>query len=84
MFHTFVGYLYGRIHAENEEGKKKPSNVLNKMQGLVSMMIMKKKQDLVNISGREKVKDLLKYAGKWFWKKKASINPCNSDRKAIF
>ena len=59
MFHTFVGYLYGRIHAENEEGKKKPSNVLNKMQGLVSLMIMKKKQDLVNINGREKVKGLL-------------------------
>ena len=61
MFHTFVGYLYGRIHAENEEEKKKPSNVLNKMQGLVSLMIMKKKQDLVNINGREKVKVLLKY-----------------------
>ena len=82
MFHTFVGYLYGRIHAENEEGKKKPSNVLNKMQGLVSMMIMKKKQDLVNINGREKVKGLLKYVSGF--EKKASINPCNSDRKAIF
>ena len=39
MFHTFVGYLHGRLNAEDEEEKKKSSKVINKMQGLVSMMI---------------------------------------------
>ena len=55
MFHTFVGYLHGRLNAENEEEKKKSSKVINKMQGLVSMMIMKKKQDVIQVNGKEKV-----------------------------
>merc|ERR1711860_18226 len=55
MFHTFVGYLHGRLNAQNEEEKKKSSKVINKMQGLVSMMIMKKKQDVIQVNGKEKV-----------------------------
>ena len=55
MFHTFVGYLHGRLNAEDEEEKKKSSKVINKMQGLVSMMIMKKKQDVMHINGKGKV-----------------------------
>ena len=55
MFHTFVGYLHGRLNAENDEEKKKSSKVINKMQGLVSMMIMKKKQDVIQVNGKEKV-----------------------------
>ena len=55
MFHTFVGYLHGRLNAENEEEKKKSSKVISKMQGLVSMMIMKKKQDVIQVNGKEKV-----------------------------
>ena len=55
MFHTFVGYLYGRLNAQNEEEKKKSSKVINKMQELVSMMIMKKKQDVIQVNGKEKV-----------------------------
>ena len=55
MFHTFVGYLHGRLNVQNEEEKKKSSKVINKMQGLVSMMIMKKKQDVIQVNGKEKV-----------------------------
>ena len=43
MFHTLVGYLHGRLNAENEKDKKKSSKVINKMQGLVSKVIMKNK-----------------------------------------
>ena len=42
MFHTFVGYLHGRLNAQNEKDQKKASKVVNKVQGIVSMMIMKK------------------------------------------
>ena len=56
MFHTFVGYLYGRLNAQNEEEKKKASKVINKMQGLVSMMIMKKKQDVIPVNKKVKVR----------------------------
>ena len=55
MFHTFVGYLHGRLTAEDEEEKRKSSKVINKMQGLVSMMIMKKKQNIMQINGKGKV-----------------------------
>ena len=56
MFHTFVGYLHGRLNAEDEEEKKKSSKVINKMQGLVSMMIMKKKQDVIPVNKKVKVR----------------------------
>ena len=59
MFHTFVGYLHGRLTAEDEEEKRKSSKVINKMQGLVSMMIMKKKQNVMQINGKGKVQYLI-------------------------
>ena len=45
MFHTFVGYLHGRLSAEKEKDDKKKSQVVSKVQGLVSMMIMNNRKN---------------------------------------
>ena len=60
MFHTFVGYLHGRLNAQDEDGKKRSSNFSNKMQGLISMMSRKKnsKQNTIDVNGKEKVCNL--------------------------